>query len=173
MQVPKQALREGGANTKRKGRGNGRNKEACADWSPLVPGGDAASAPGHAAVWWAPEQDGVFRAALYGNPGAPMAPQVRSCVLTCAGGPLVIEGRTVACLGQCAFHSRVNSVHMTLGQPTRHDNEPCESRLADADRKKPLACLPHHADWIVCVPACLVQSRLVLRSMLENLAGTT
>lgn len=94
MQVAKQALREGGASVKRKGRGNGRNKEVCADWSPLVPGGDAASAPGQAAVWWTPEQDGVFRAALYGNPGAPTAPQVCPLVMLLNASSSSLEGRS-------------------------------------------------------------------------------
>lgn len=74
--VAKQPLREGGPTGKRKGRVNGR-KEAGADWLPLLPGGIAAADPGQTAVWWVPEQDGVFRAVLNGNPGAPCAPQVR------------------------------------------------------------------------------------------------
>lgn len=74
---PAKVQRENGGTGKRKGKNGTRCKEAGADWSPADLGGISASTAGSAAVWWAPERDGVFRAVMNGHPGAPFAPQVR------------------------------------------------------------------------------------------------
>lgn len=60
----------------------------------------AAPAEPSSAVWWAPVRDGVFRAALQGNPGAPQQPQAGPAPQP-PGRPLLPAAVRCRCTGGC------------------------------------------------------------------------